>query len=424
MSTLKQKAGDEQRPPSEESRLLDYAQRLARFRADRRAIQIHLSRLKSYNRRDHHIRIAANTFENLVRQFDGQIFVLSNQDIVFVCKEPRVEVIDDAVTRVKYLFSEDPLVQGGGRPGADAFCTWYDIERSYDEFLAVVTRLHDEERRRSKPPAAPAASSANVAASAPPAFDGHRLGELVDAIQRADLSNLMRRQPVAAMTQGDIPKPIFRELYISIGELRETIMPDHDITADRWLFRHLTQALDRRMLRLLVKNDDGAIANSFSINVNVTTLLSDDFLQFDASLRSGARGTIVLELQLIDIFADLNAYTFARDFVKERGYRVCLDGVNHQTLPYVDRERLGLDLVKLLWRPDMLDYPGDKRQEFCDLVEKLGRARAILAHCDTDAAVEFGLACGISLFQGRFVDKLLSSRSDLAALKKRRASAA
>jgi hypothetical protein len=359
-----------------------------------------------------------------VRQFEGQIFLLSNHDIFFVCKEPRVEVIENAVTRVKYLFSEDPVVQGGGQSGADPFFTWYDIERRYDDFLAVATRLHDEERKRSKRLAASTASPGNPAASGPPAFDGHRLGELVDAIQRADLSNLMRRQAVAAVTLDAAPRAIFRELYISIGELRETIMPECDIAADRWLFRHLTQALDRRMLRLLVRNDDGAIASSFSINLNVATLLSEDFLQFDASLRAGARGTIVIELQLIDIFADLNAYSFAREFVKERGYRLCLDGVNHQTLPYVDRERLGLDLVKLLWRPDMLDYPRDKRQEFCDLVERLGRARAILAHCDTEAAVEVGLACGISLFQGRFVDKLLSSRSDLAALKKRRAFAA
>lgn len=57
--------------------LLDYAQRLERHRQDRRAVHIHLSRLKPQNRREHHIRIAANTFEELVKQFEGQIFMLS-----------------------------------------------------------------------------------------------------------------------------------------------------------------------------------------------------------------------------------------------------------------------------------------------------------------------------------------------------------
>jgi hypothetical protein len=45
------------------------------------------------------------------------------------------------------------------------------------------------------------------------------------------------------------------------------------------------------------------------------------------------RGTVIFELQTIDIFSDLGAYIFARDFVKERGYRVCLDGVTDLTCP-------------------------------------------------------------------------------------------
>jgi hypothetical protein len=354
-----------------------------------------------------------------VRQFEGQIFLLSNQDIVFICKGARVEVIDDAVTRLKYLFGEDPLAREAADEGTGGFCSWYDVERRYDEFLAVVARLYDEEQKRSKR-LATITGAADGPGAARPTIDGHRLGELVDAIQRADLSNLMRRQPVAAIAPDAAPQAIFRELYISISELRDMIMPGYDITADRWLFRHLTQTLDRRMLRLLVRNDDRAIASSFSINVNVATLVCDEFLQFDASLRSGARGTIVLELQLIDILADLHAYAFAREFVKERGYRLCLDGVSHQTLPFIDRDRLGLDLVKLLWRQDMLDHHDERRAEFRDLVERLGRTRAILAHCDSEEAVRFGLSCGISLFQGRYVDRLLSSRTDLAGLGKKR----
>ena len=63
-------------PTGIETLLLDYTRRLARYPLGRRAIVIHLSRLRPDNRRAHHIRIAANTFEALVKQFDGQIFVL------------------------------------------------------------------------------------------------------------------------------------------------------------------------------------------------------------------------------------------------------------------------------------------------------------------------------------------------------------
>ena len=44
--------------------------------------------------------------------------------------------------------------------------------------------------------------------------------------------------------------------------------------------------------------------------------MSPDFIEFDALLRAGGRGTIVIELQLINIFSDAANSVFARDFVR------------------------------------------------------------------------------------------------------------
>src|SRR3546814_18630304 len=74
---------------SQEYLLLDYVQRLDRHRQGRREVHIPLSRLKPQNRREHHIRIAANTFEDLVKPFEGHIFSLSNAGLVFVRKGAR-----------------------------------------------------------------------------------------------------------------------------------------------------------------------------------------------------------------------------------------------------------------------------------------------------------------------------------------------
>jgi hypothetical protein len=98
---------------------------------------------------------------------------------------------------------------------------------------------------------------------------------------------------------------------------------------------------------MLSRGDDTDLHASFSINLNVQTLLSPEFLDFDASLRMGSRGTIVVELQLVDIFADISGYLFARDFVREKGYRICLDGVTNNSISFVDRRKLGVDLVKV-----------------------------------------------------------------------------
>ncbi len=67
------------------------------------------------------------------------------------------------------------------------------------------------------------------------------------------------------------------------------------------------------------------------------------------------RHTIVIEIQEMDIFNDLSVYLFARDFVHGCGYRVCIDGVSRHSLRFVNRTRLGADLLKLLWNPDMAE---------------------------------------------------------------------
>src|SRR3546814_8719590 len=53
--------------------------------------------------------------------------------------------MDDAVTKLRYLFSEDPLTQADGDD--DRFCSWYNVEAQYPKFLARAEQLCDEEQR-------------------------------------------------------------------------------------------------------------------------------------------------------------------------------------------------------------------------------------------------------------------------------------
>ena len=56
--------------PSQEYLLLDYLQRLNRSLEGRMAVHIHLSRLRPQNRQDHHVRIAATTFEGMTQTYE------------------------------------------------------------------------------------------------------------------------------------------------------------------------------------------------------------------------------------------------------------------------------------------------------------------------------------------------------------------
>jgi EAL domain-containing protein (putative c-di-GMP-specific phosphodiesterase class I) len=395
-----------ERVSSVEQLLFDYVDRLKRSPDGRRAVVMHLSRLRPDNRGTHQIRIACNTFEALVKQFDGQIFVLQQGDIVFICKVDSVMAVDAAVTKVRYLFGDDP-VAAQIEDGGDGFATWYAIDDKTGAFYEFVESVRREEEKRRK--RLTTLTGTSVVNERQP-MDASALSELITTIARADLSNLLRRQSVCTIAFGEMPKPLFRELYVSISDLRDSIMPKRDIASDRWLFKYLTQTLDKRVMAMLRKVDDSDLSHSFSLNLNIATLLSPEFQAFDSGLRAGARGSIVIEIEKVDIFSDIGAYIFARDFVRERGYRVCLDGVTRLTLPYVERSRLGLDLVKLFWSADMIE-PGDseRQRDFIAAIDRVGKARIILARCDTEQAIAFGQQTGIKLFQGRFVEKMLSA---------------
>jgi hypothetical protein len=224
----------------------------------------------------------------------------------------------------------------------------------------------------------------------------------------------MRRQSVCVLVPNPTPKPIFKELFVAIDELAETVLPEVDLVANRWPFQHFTQTFGRRVLKMLSRGNDTDLHASFSINLNVQTLLSPEFLDFDASLRMGSRGTIVVELQLVDIFADISGYLFARDFVREKGYRICLDGVTNNSITFVDRRKLGVDLVKVFWGSNML-APGGENNEPNETLKKaigqIGKSRVILARCDSPTSIRVGQSLGLTMFQGRHVDTILSAGS-------------
>ncbi|WP_142850149.1 EAL domain-containing protein [Telmatospirillum sp. J64-1] len=406
-----QKTQIQQRLPAQEHLLLDYLNRLDKHRKDRHAVHIHLSRLMAQNRREHHVRIAANTFDSLVRMLKGQIFVLGNSDLMFVFKEAALDDVEAAIIKLRFLFSDDPMLADDTEDRQGVFATWYALAKDYDKVIELSRRMvAEEEQRRAQE--LQKSQGANVARSRPRSTDDltpELLARCEQALVQADLANLLRRQAICAIVGKGAPEPVFNELFISIADLRDTLLPNVNLNSSRWLFQQLTETLDRRVLALLNKHDDRTIAGNVSINLNVATLLSPDFLTFDDNIKAGARGTIVLELQKVDIFADLGAYLFARDFAHERGYRICIDGMNHMTLPFIDRGRLGADLVKVVWDDDMLQGNQASRERLAEAIERTGPSRVILCRCDTQEAITLGHSLGITLFQGRHVENLLAA---------------
>jgi len=112
-------------------------------------------------------------------------------------------------------------------------------------------------------------------------------------------------------------------------------------------------------------------------------------------------------LRLEDILSDPTNFAFARDFLHERGYRICVDSLNLDTFPYADPERLGVNYTKLAWTSELSGMVGTERgEELKAMILMRKRGHTILTRCDSEAAIRVGRQLGITLFQGRYVDEV------------------
>jgi len=390
------------RTPTNEMLLLDLLQRLSKFRAGRIVVHLHFSELSSAFRHEPYIRIATESFTAFVNVFEGHLIQLENKDVFFLAKDATVTALDAAVDRVRLLFSQDPLLETYTIKGESRFCTFYDLSKDYDELTQVAQTIYQEALQR----------MSYRGASKPPELNPIHpsiLSRLEHSLETVDVTNIARRQTICTLIDNVNPQPLFEEIYISIGDLQNIVAPGINLGSDPWLFRYLTQKLDHRIMLMLIR-DGVTSTRPFSLNLNVSTILTPEFAKFESIITSQLRGRLVIEMNKLDVFSDMGAFQFARDYLHDHGFRLCLDGLTHHTLPHYDRSKLGFDLIKLNWTPNALDdMMPSMFPEVHRLILETGQAHTILCRCDDEHAINTGRDLGIVMFQGRHVDKLLTA---------------
>lgn len=398
---------------SAEEVLLDYARRLDRHRAGWQAVEIKVSLLRPHHQRPQHLRIIAKTLEPLVKKYDAGIYPIHNNNVLVLAKGATIADIDACILKIRYLFSEDPLFAvHGAEQSEEDFCSWYDLATAYPDFLARVEQMNDGRKQvLSAAETAQRHLDAQTPANSGAALDLNNLEALERAIVRADLANVLRRQEICAVVPGNRPAVVFHEIFFSMRYLADTVLPGYDVTSDKWLFQHLSRVLDQRMLALLAQREYRDMLNHASLNLTLATVLGRDFLEFDRLTNQKDRGAISIELPAIEVFSEPGDYLFARDFLKERGYKLMIDAVPHLMLPLIDRKLLGFDLVKIIWTPAFIDHVrGRHAADLRDAIERIGRERIILCRVDHQQAIDIGQDLGLSLYQGRLIDSMLQAR--------------
>ncbi|MCW8914327.1 MAG: EAL domain-containing protein [Magnetovibrio sp.] len=403
--------GQEQNAPSHEKRLLDVLDRMRNNLAGTFAVHLHLSALRPSHRQPHFLRMVSRSLDSLASNQDVQIFNFSNLDVVLLCRNTPVDDVDDAVFRVRAMFNEDPLTMSEDGSAEDRFSTWYDVTQPGDlkDFTETVVEAmeHITEVAEQQGEAMTTGRASKAMQGEPLLPD--KLQQIAQKLLEVRIGDLVHRQPAVMVSGGKKQKLAFREHYIAMEELRQRIAPDINIFSSHWLFQYLSESIDARVLEVLSRLDFANMDVPVSVNLNISTVMTRPFQNFHA-LIGDHTDKVVVEIQIIDVFADMGAYTEVRDWLQDQGYKVMIDGLNPLTLHFFDPSLLDADMIKVTWGPEVRGgISHDQTEQIRNVVSNMPAGGVVLSRVDSEEGVSWGLGLGIRCYQGHFIDKVVDA---------------
>ncbi|MFM7345709.1 MAG: EAL domain-containing protein [Tagaea sp.] len=402
-------------PRTDEETLLADLDRIRRAgnTAPRMAVVLSMNRTAWFNRRRENFNVVFHAMREMVGRLEGSVYQLANFDIVFVFRVDSPAQFESMVTELDELMRRHSVATGLPDGDIEDSCTWYNFDGQFAEFHEYARTMLEEYKSQQD---ARTRAVARAGGQTLPfsqnfqAFTASSLMLIEDAFAKADIKTVLRNQPVCIALSGNQLRPIFREYFFSVGDVRSLVQPRINMRGQRGLLQMLFRTFDHRLLRALQEGYLTKANGNISINLGVETVFSDRFREFDQ--RIGAfipKGNIIVELPRQDVFADLDAFLRAIDTLQQAGYRTLLDGLTPDTITFFRRGELRADLIKLAF---MKDHAEDWRMH--GLGAMLAEAdinRVIMTRCETPLALEMGQNAGIRMFQGWHIEALIRAQT-------------
>ena len=376
--------------------LLDAVERILRAPPGRlpgwAMLALHLSHIPPPGARSHHRRVAAAVLDDAAARYNGQLFGLANGDMALMFRPG--EAAPALLAVLARLFKADVPDPAG------LYDLWPLPQAMRQALTYVGQRVAEGDRAAPRPE--PLSSTGAIAA-----MDG--------IVQTGALSDLMHRQTAILLRPGQANPivPLFREVGISTAVLEARIVGGI-ATADPFLFTHLAARLDHHMLGDLRRDVPsggllslGLGAAALHINMTLAGILSQGFANFadacPAAIAAGLR--IGVEVPYVEAIADINAFILARERLRLAKLNLVLDGISHQALVLSAPGVLEPSLMKLSWSPAMQGAG----PELDAAIAAAGPHRILLHRIENEVSIAWGVARGITRFQGRYVDSMLAA---------------
>lgn len=373
-----------------EKYLLEALDRVARNPSGYSVLYVNVSKLKPKNRHPEFVKIFAKLFDSVTGDAKGTLFVLANGDFAILGKDITHETVNAAVKKLRDGLSSDPVVH---THDSHDFFEIYDFPLDLPTFYSYIEEMmqnaalsvQKEEFNKKRPVTA------------------GEIEDLIRALDDIDIAEIVKRQSVLRIRGAGKFEVMFQEFFVAVKDLSLQFDADLDLVANRWLFSYLTQTLDKKTMEAFFASDIKNWPKEISLNLNLSSVFSKEFVNFAKNFVKPEQ-KIVVEVQLMDVFNNLPLYFQAKEILRRGGHKLLIDAMSPSALKMLNITKIDPDMIKIFWEP-LLAYDLEN-QDLKKAIEHLGKENVILAKCDNEQSIKWGVKYGITSFQGPYIDSL------------------
>lgn len=347
---------------------------------------------------------AQDRLHEFARQQGGELYLMTNGDAFLVMPEVRGE--EPITFGARMVTAALPQGMDPGRSPVG----WLQVFPMPDSYLPLRERVNyyielAKEIEESQADTPEVLLQSEEVRGPLTAYSLSQIERLLDDI---DTIRYMRSQNVYQANAAGKWGVVYEENYISTHELQKEKFPRLEIRASGRLFAEMASMLDRRTLAAMIRGQDRWRGRVIGLNLSVGTVLSSVFAQFLHVVHGPARQNVCFEIHVSELLHDLRGFLSALELLTKEGFRVSIDGVSPQMLPYLRLETLPVNYIKL-----SVDSKGTNQlaiPQVMDYVRAIDPAKLIFMHVETPEALELGSQLGVTKYQGFYLDEQLAPK--------------
>jgi len=417
---------------SQEQYFFEYVDQLDRHRKGRLALVVTLSGIDTSRALQSTQNLVSDHIRSHMAGKSFELFYFHRGDVAVLTKDVGLGFVQDMAFGLIFQLQDEEFFKSFAN-GEEDLCRVLDVEKDYktlktyakaglhkgpiplpgDPMGSVALEPEREKNLEPKPEPSPTLTNNTQSTNeneqeAPVARfveTDQRVGEPGEADGPDQSSGELqtRRDEIVQILDKEQPQIVMSTFAADEGALIERFLKGADEETYAAYLPGILQEAEVRMMDHLTADDPHLLPEQLGLAVQVGTLLSAAFLNFDrmrASMSILPRSLLILDRA--DMRANGETFKFAREFVEGRGHQLALRGL---ALPSLERVRLkdsGFLFQFVEW--DAFEASLITRKARIGLkaaVEDEASAVSVLTGCDDVEALEFGRSIGIKFFEGK-----------------------